>query len=162
MKADLNTIGPVIGFIVNGVGVATLRALLERSDLKELQGTLSAALAEVFPDHGFVKRRRRLLLWELLSPLTLALHLINLSIYVALLLILWIGPEKLFSPQTAGALAQPLTGLEKLLYWIWLVVSLLAYIATCLVPTIRLVKLYKKAGEGMRRHGPKRRNTNNT
>jgi hypothetical protein len=159
MKADLNTLGPVIGFIVNGVGVATLAALLDRSDLKDLQVKLSNALAEVYPDFGYVKRHRRKLLWELLSPWTLALHVINLSIYTALLLILLIGPEKLFSPETAGALAQPLTGLEKLVYWIWLVLSALAYIARCFVPTIRLVKLYRKAGKGIRSNGPKKQKT---
>lgn len=159
MKADLNTLGPVIGFIVNGVGVATLAALLASSDLKDLQAKLSNVLAEVYPDFGYVKRHRRELLWELLSPWTLALHVINLGIYVALLLILLIGPEKLFSPETAGALAQPLTGLEKLLYWLWLVLSALAYIARCFVPTIRLVKLYRKAGKWIRSNGPKKRKT---
>ena len=159
MKADLNTLGPVIGFIVNGVGVVTLAALLDKSELKDLQATLSSALAELYSDYGFVKRHRRKLLWEILSPWTLALHVINLGIYAALLVVLLIGPEKLFSPETASALAQPLTGLEKLVYWIWLVVSAVAYIARGFVPTIRLVKLYRKAGKGIRSNGPRKRKT---
>ncbi len=157
MKVDINTIGPVIGFIVNGVGVAALIALLQKDELKNLQSNLTTALGELHPDYaGYVKRHRRMLLWELLSPWTLALHLINLGIYAALLLILSVGPEKLLSSQTAGALAQPLTSLEKLLYWIWLVSSALAYVARCLVPTVGLVRLYRKAGEGVRSNGPKK------
>lgn len=157
MKVDFETLAAAITFIVNTAGVATLWWLLERSELNELKSDLGEAIKTNTSDIGYVKRLRRKLRWELVGWMLL-LHVVNLGIYLALLAILLLGPQMLFSPSTAGALAEPLTPWEKVIYSVWLAISGLVYVARGVAPTLGFVALCVKAGRWLRTNERKAKN----
>lgn len=153
----MNIIAPIIGFLVNGAGLATLYLLLADDDLKNLKTELSGAIATRHEaTYDYVKNRRKRLGKELRSPLKLSFHLMNIVIYVLLIMVLLVGPERLFSKIGMPSLAIPLTGTITILLVSWLVISGLAYLARAVAPTLRLISLFRQAGQWMSENSPKK------
>jgi len=157
MQAKMDAIAPIIGFLVNGAGLATLYFLLESADLNKLKSELSQGIAAKHTaTYDYIKDRREKLGKELRSTLKLSFHLINLIIYATLILVLLVGPERLFSKIGIPSLAIPLTGTKIILLVSWLVISGLVYLARAVKPTVQLISLFRKAGQWMRENPPKK------
>jgi ABC-type Na+ efflux pump permease subunit len=157
MKADFETIAAALAFIINGAGIAALWELLERKETKETRDDLSEAIKRKISDYGYVKRLRKKLWSELLPVWLVLLHVVNLTIFIGLSIILIRGPERVFSPETAATLAEPLFPLTDVLYWVWLVLFLFAYIIRGFMPTLRLLRVQVKSSRWLRRNEPRRR-----
>jgi hypothetical protein len=157
MQAKMDAIAPIIGFLVNGAGLATLYLLLDTPDLKKLKADLSGAIANKHAaTYDYVKDRREKLGAELRSLLMLSFHLINAVIDATLILVLLVGPERLFLKIGIPSLAIPLTGTKIILLVSWLVISVLVYLARAVKPTVELISLFRKAGKWMRENQPKK------
>lgn len=159
MKVDFETLATILVFIINSVGLAALWRELEKDEIKEIKDDLGNAIKSNISNYGYVIRKRKKLSGLLISIWMILLHIINLIILIGLLLVLILGPENVFTDPIDGSLAEPLTQVERVLYWIWFGSFLLAYIIRGLVPTLDLIKLYIKSGQWLKKNEPKRKAT---
>lgn len=159
MKADFGTLAAVFGFITNSAGILALWSVLQRDEIKEVKSALSSGIETKLANYGFISRQRKKLRSELFSIWLILLNLFNIIILLSLLLILILGPERIFSPQTAGAVAEPLLLWERVLYTVWFISCTLAYIIRGFMPTLQLWKLYTDSGKWLSENEPKQRPT---
>lgn len=146
--ASIDATSSMIGFFVNSVVVATQRVLIERNELTELRKALSELLGTRTSDRHYVMEKRKKLILQLI-PWILILHLINLAILTAALVLLLWGPEKL-SQILPGFQAFPLSTAATIALWLWLIVNGITYLSLCLMPTVSIVQLVLRAGKWLR------------
>lgn len=146
--ASIDATSSMIGFFVNSAVVATQRVLIERDELKELRKALSDLLGTRTSDRPNVMETKKKLIHQLI-PWILILHLINLAILTAAVLLLVWGPEKL-AQILPGFQASPLSTAAKIALWLWLLVNGITYLSLCFMPTVRIVLLNQKAGKWLR------------
>lgn len=159
MKVDFETLAAIMSFVMNAAGVATLALLLSDKELIELYEELSKTIKTRLSNYGFVLRKRQNFGKTIFSPLVILLHLFNLVIFMALYLILIIGPENIHAAIFSGTIAEPLTLLEKIIYMTVISLNLLAYLSRCFVPTIRYLALYRKTKNWLNQNEPHRSST---
>ena len=157
MKADFETIAAALAFIINGAGMAALWRILEKEETKEIRDKLSGAIKTKTSDFGYVKRLHKKLWSELIPIWLFLLHIVNLAILIGLMIILILGPERVFAPQNGATLSEPLFPFMRVLYWVWLILFLFAYIIRGFMPTLKLLKIYVKSNRWLRNNEPKRR-----
>jgi hypothetical protein len=148
--ASIDATSSMIGFFVNSAAVATQRVLIERDELKKLQEDLSSLIKTKLSDPYNVKQKRKKLILQLISWILL-LHVINLAILAAAVVLLLWGPEKL-AHVLPGLQASPLSTTAKIALWLWLLVNGITYLSLCLMPTVRSVRLIHRASKWMREH----------
>lgn len=155
MKADFGTLEALVGLALNSAGLAALGGLLARDEVrelvKELREAISQNLGDRRPTPEFVRRKREALGRQLFSVWMLLLHLLNLGILVALAAILVIGPQNVFDP-VEGELAEPLTPAQLVVYGLWLVLNLIAYLVNGVSPTRRWWRLWCEAKAWLAKH----------
>jgi hypothetical protein len=140
----------MIGFFVNSVAVATQRALIESAELKNLEEDLSVQLRTQLSEPDYVKRVRKKLFLQLI-PWILLLHLVNLAILAAAVVLVFWGPEKIANI-LPGFQASPLSTAAKSALGAWLLVNGITYLALCFMPTVRIVRLIQRAAKWVRDH----------
>lgn len=153
--ANLDATTAAIGFLVNGAGLTTQRVLLERDELKEVKKELSAAIGTQLSQPQYVERLRGKLCSQL-KGWVLVLHLLNLGIYAAVITFLVAGPETI-SQHVITLPISPLTPTARILLYVWLGLSGITYLALCFGPTVRYLKLIRKASQWMRDNEMKNR-----
>ena len=154
MKADFETFAAVISFLLDGAGVATLAALLDNKQLKDLQSDLGEAVQHRLSDFGYVRRKNQALVRELFSVPVILLHILNLLIFAGILYVLISGPQNLPVGLMSGTAAEPLTLLEKILYAIFWILIFLGYLIKCVIPTLQYGALYRKARRWLKENDP--------
>lgn len=151
MQVDFDTFGAIIAFLTSAAGVGGLLALLEDADLKGLQTSLGSLVSNDRSDYDLIKKKTRNLGWRLLTGIFI-LHLVNLVVYIALLLVLIIRPEGVPTALWIADPAIPFTLLETILYAAWWIISMLVYLFRCILPTISSISLYARALKWLRKH----------
>jgi hypothetical protein len=144
VKVDFETLAAIISFLTSAAGVGGLIALLADTDFRELQKELGGLIKTERADYKYTKRKTQNVGWRLFTGITI-LHLVNIGVYIVLLLVLIIGPERLPAALLADTAAEPLAPLEKILYSTWLVISILVYLFRCILPTLDSFVLYGRA-----------------
>jgi len=144
MKFDFETLGAIIAFLTSAASVSGLTALLDNADFKGILKTLGDLVNNNLADFTLTRRYTQNLGWRLFTGIFI-LHIVNLGIYVALLLVLIIGPDHLPAALWVANPAAPFTLLENILYATWLVISLLVYLFRCILPTIDAFSLFLTA-----------------
>jgi len=153
--ANIDATSSMIGFFVNSAAVATQRVLIERDELKELRKDLASQVSTRVSDRDYVKEQRKKLIFQMMGWILL-LHLINLAILAAAVVLVLSGPEKLANT-LPGLQASPLSSTAKIALWLWLLVNGISYLALCVAPSVRNVRLIHRAGKWMRDHSDNRR-----
>lgn len=148
MKADFETIAAFGALFLNSAGVTALYRLLDRDDAKKAAQTLREAikpdLTALRPDRTYVANARAAVARELYSIGVILLHVVNLAILVTLAVILWVGPDQVFSAEEEGALADPLTSPLRVAYWVWWGLNVIAYVVSGVSPTLAWFRLWRK------------------
>jgi hypothetical protein len=121
-------------------------------DPKEATKELTSELAKKkFAQPAFVQKRRDSLRSNLLGPMYLATHLLNFVALVGVIAIVVLGPQTLLSA-AAGALAEPLSDIERNVYLLALVVASLIYLAKGLMPMVTGWRAVIKASRHLKEH----------
>lgn len=153
MKADFTTLSALFAFILNGAGLSALYHLLTQSDTKEtvsaLRGAIAKNLGDERPGPKHVRKKVEALGAELFSFWMVLLHFLNISILVALVIFLIMGPDKLFS-QAEGELAEALTPVQLVVYWTWFFLSLIAYMIKGVSPSLKWWRLWREGKAWLR------------
>lgn len=151
MKADFETLTAIISFLTSAAGVGGLISLIIDDDFQNLLKTLGGLIRAADSDYDYIKQLTRKLGGRLFTGI-LILHLVNLGVYALILLIVIVGLDRLPPVLLAGTTAAPFTILERLLYYIWLVISLLVYFFRCIAPTLDAWALYHRARKWLKAH----------
>ena len=157
MKADFETVATFFGFILNSAGMAALWSTLEKDELKKTAAELKDVIKTKISNGEYVSKHHDDLKRKLLSPWIILLHIFNIVLLLGLLLVLIIGPEKIFRGESQEALGEPLSTWERIIYWFWFGFLVLAYIIRGLSPSMRLVNIYSKAKEWLKENAPKKK-----
>ncbi len=156
MKADFETIAAVLSFISNSVGIALLHFVLQQDKLKKNVSEIEESIKSKMSDYHYLKRKRKSLIRMLWNPFLYILHLLNLSILTAIVIVLIYGPIVFFGAEPSSSLSEPLTTTEERLYIIWLLGGLIGYSLKGIIPTFALFSLSFKSKKWLKTNEPSR------
>ena len=156
MKADFSTLAVLFNLILQSAGLAALGSLLSRKGVEDLVADLRRAIGpdrgDERPDEKYVARKVKALRGELFSTWMVLLHLMNLGILVAVVVVLVIGPEVVFS-SAEGELAEPLSPAQLAVYWVWFALNVIGYVVKGASPTVQWFRLAYAAKAWLKKYG---------
>lgn len=144
MTNAFQTIAFVISFVTNGVGITSLKFILDNDELKNLKAELEGQIKIKFAEPNYVKKKYKQLIKQLWNPFIYMLHLLNIAILTCLVIILIYGPQSIFGSDPSSTLSEPLTRTDKVLYFIWLIGGLITYALIGVLPFCNLFILKNK------------------
>jgi hypothetical protein len=148
MKVDTDTVTIVFSLLLNSSGMGALASLLDTRDMQSITTDLRDAIkpdrTTDAPDDDYVSKKLATLSAKLFSVWMLVLHVANIALFALLAAILYVGPDQVFIT-VLGQTADPLAPWELVLYWVWLLFNVVAYLVTCVSPTLELFGLRRQA-----------------
>jgi hypothetical protein len=135
MNTGFETIAALVVFLAHGSGMQVLRNYLGGPDLRRATDVAETVLRKATPIPAASNKARKGLNTQLL--VLLVLHVVSWvpgSLLIALLLM-----SSEFGFDTEG-----LSLIETCVLWMWLVLQLMAYGLTCVIPTIRVFSLRRR------------------
>jgi hypothetical protein len=148
MKVDSDTVTVIFGLVLNSAGMGALAGMLDRRELQDITSALRDAIkpdrSDTAPEDVYVANKLQPLSRQIFSAWMLLLHLVSIVLLVALAAVLYIGPEQFFQ-SVKGEQPDPMTYWERLAYWLWYALLIIAYLVKCVTPTIQLFGLRSQA-----------------
>lgn len=136
MNNNFENIAGLIAFIMNASGIGTLIALLEAKDLNKILTDLRRSFHRGVNQGDFITGKIHELKKKLIP--ILILHIVNLIIFIGIILMLILGPENVLRI-FAGSITEPSSLLDRVIYWVYIFVTLIIYIIRCVIPSIKLI-----------------------